>query len=57
MYNTIAAKYASSKSPPWKVARLLHPAIDHIWQEFGLDGSLNYGDDGTYLNRSVFLSQ
>lgn len=33
------------------VARILRPAFDYIWREFGLPGSLNYTRGGIYNNR------
>jgi hypothetical protein len=39
---------------PLTVARLLRPAIDFIWREFGVDGSYNYTDAGDYTRR-LFL--
>jgi hypothetical protein len=34
-----------------QVARVLRPAIDFIWREFGFPGSFNYTQDGLYIRR------
>lgn len=36
------------------VARVLKPAFDHIWQEFGFEGSRNFDAQGEWIERPLF---
>ncbi len=50
----LIVRSVSEVDSPHKIAHSLRPAIDFIWREFGLDGSYNYTEDGTYTRR-LFL--
>ena len=50
----VVVRNAQDADSPLTVARILRPAIDFIWREFGLEGSYNYSDTGDYTRR-LFL--
>ena len=49
--DALVVRSLSEVDSPMKIARLLRPALNFIWREFGLEGCYNYTATGDYSGR------